>query len=156
MKTKILPLSELKKQIDETRSGKKIVFTNGCFDILHVGHVTYLQDAKNQGDILIVGLNSDSSVKGLKGPTRPVQNESDRALILASLHSVDYVCLFSEDTPIKLIEALLPDVLVKGGDWPIEKIVGHEVVQANGGEVKSLPFVEGRSTTGILEKILKL
>jgi D-beta-D-heptose 7-phosphate kinase/D-beta-D-heptose 1-phosphate adenosyltransferase len=133
-----------------------VVFTNGCFDILHVGHTRYLRDARAEGDILVVGLNSDASVKRLKGDERPVNNEDDRAEILAALGFVDYVIKFSDDTPAALIEAVAPDVLVKGGDWPVEKIVGHKFVLARGGEVKSLPFHPGKSTTSILEKIKTL
>ncbi|MCB0367349.1 MAG: D-glycero-beta-D-manno-heptose 1-phosphate adenylyltransferase [Bdellovibrionaceae bacterium] len=136
-----------------SRSGKKVVFTNGCFDILHIGHVRYLQEARSLGDLLVVGLNSDKSVKSIKGPDRPVQCEEDRGGILAALACVDFVIPFSEDTPQRLIEAVRPDVLVKGGDWPVEKIVGAEFVLKNGGEVKTLQFVEGRSTTSIIEKM---
>jgi rfaE bifunctional protein nucleotidyltransferase chain/domain len=135
---------------------KKIVFTNGCFDILHLGHIRYLEEARALGDFLFVGVNSDSSVKGLKGPDRPVQNEMDRAAILAALKAVDAVSVFSEETPLELIKLVNPDVLVKGGDWPVEKIVGRDVVQAGGGVVQSLPFVDGHSTSEILKKIKKL
>ncbi|HEX2788753.1 MAG TPA: D-glycero-beta-D-manno-heptose 1-phosphate adenylyltransferase [Ignavibacteria bacterium] len=135
---------------------KKLVFTNGCFDILHKGHITYLNEAKKLGDILIVGVNSDSSVKKLKGDERPVTNEQDRMFALDNLKAVDYVILFKEDTPYNLIKAIEPDVLVKGGDWKVEDIVGSDVVLANGGEVKSLNFVNGYSTSSILEKIRKL
>lgn len=132
--------------------GKKIVFTNGCFDLLHVGHITYLEEAKKLGDVLIVGINTDESVKRLKGPTRPVQNESDRCQILAALKSVDHTILFPEDTPLNLIKGVKPDVLVKGGDWKPEQIVGSEFVLALGGKVLSLNFVTGKSTTNIIEK----
>ncbi len=138
------------------RRPPKIVFTNGCFDILHVGHVRYLKEARALGDVLVVGMNSDESVRELKGPTRPVNNEFDRSEILASLVCVDYVILFSSDTPQDLVEKVGPDILVKGGDWPVEKIVGSRFVLARGGEVKSLPFHQGHSTTDILEKIRKL
>lgn len=133
-------------------AGKKIVFTNGCFDLLHIGHVTYLEEAKKLGDVLIVGINNDESVKRLKGPTRPVQNESDRCQILAALKAVDHTILFAEDTPLNLIKAVKPDVLVKGGDWKPEQIVGSEYVLANGGKVMSLNFVNGKSTSNIIEK----
>jgi rfaE bifunctional protein nucleotidyltransferase chain/domain len=133
-------------------SGKKIVFTNGCFDLLHVGHVRYLQEARAQGDILVVGVNSDASTKRLKGPTRPVQNESDRAEILAALGCIDFSVIFTEDTPQNLIEQVRPDVLVKGGDWAIDQIVGAPFVQSYGGEVRSLHFVDGKSTTKIIAK----
>jgi rfaE bifunctional protein nucleotidyltransferase chain/domain len=133
-------------------SGKKIVFTNGCFDLLHVGHVRYLQEARAQGDILVVGVNSDASTKRLKGPTRPVQNESDRAEILAALGCIDFSVIFTEDTPQNLIEQVRPDVLVKGGDWAVDQIVGAPFVQSYGGEVRSLHFVDGKSTTKIIAK----
>lgn len=132
---------------------QKVVFTNGCFDILHVGHVKYLQEARALGDALIVGLNSDASVKRLKGPSRPIQSQNDRAEILASLECVSAVIIFDEGTPLNLIQNILPNVLVKGGDWAVESIVGYDVVLAKGGEVKSLRFVEGRSSTSVIEKI---
>lgn len=131
---------------------KKIVFTNGCFDLLHVGHIRYLQEAKRLGDLLVVGINTDESVRKLKGPTRPVQNENDRAEILAALAAVDYVVHFSEETPLELIKQVKPDILVKGGDWKPDQIVGSDFVLSRGGQVKSLQFVEGRSTTAIIEK----
>lgn len=133
-------------------SGKKIVFTNGCFDLLHVGHVRYLQEARAQGDVLVVGVNSDASTRRLKGPTRPVQNENDRAEILAALGCIDFSVIFTEDTPQNLIEQVRPDVLVKGGDWAVDQIVGAPFVQSYGGEVRSLHFVDGKSTTKIIEK----
>lgn len=147
--------SLLKSLETSRRSGKKVVFTNGCFDLLHVGHVRYLQEAQKQGDMLVVGVNSDASVKRLKGPTRPIQNESDRAEILQALKSVDNVVIFTEDTPEAIIKAIKPDVLVKGGDWKIEQIVGGDFVIANGGEVKSLTFIDGKSTTKLIEKSQK-
>lgn len=154
---KIVDKNTLRQEVILAKArGERVVFTNGCFDILHVGHVRYLQDARALGDCLVVGLNADASVKRLKGPERPVQTESDRAEILASLKCVDLVAIFTEDTPLELIKLVEPDVLVKGGDWPVEKIVGHELVLARGGEVKSLPFHEGRSTTSILERIKRL
>jgi rfaE bifunctional protein nucleotidyltransferase chain/domain len=153
---KYTDLNTLVKQLSRERKDRKVVFTNGCFDLLHVGHVRYLQEAADQGDLLVVGINSDASVKRLKGAERPVQNQEDRGEILAALGCVDYVVLFEEDTPFNLIKAVQPDVLVKGGDWPIEKIVGSDIVLARGGEVKSLQFVNGRSTTGLVEKIRKL
>jgi rfaE bifunctional protein nucleotidyltransferase chain/domain len=130
------------------------VFTNGCFDLLHPGHVTYLEAARELGDALVVGLNSDASVRRLKGPARPILTEQERATVLSGLRSVDYVVVFDEDTPLALIRRIVPDVLVKGGDWPVEAIVGADVVLAAGGRVSSLPFVEGKSTTGIVERIL--
>jgi rfaE bifunctional protein nucleotidyltransferase chain/domain len=146
-RTEITPALE-----SHRKSGKKIVFTNGCFDLLHVGHIRYLQEARQQGDLLVVGVNADASVRKLKGPTRPVQNENDRAEILAALSSVDFTVLFSEDTPLELIKQVLPDVLVKGGDWKPDQIVGSDVVLKLGGQVKSLQFVDGKSTTKIIEK----
>ncbi len=140
----------------KARSDKKVVFTNGCFDILHVGHVRYLAEARALGDLLIVGLNSDASVKRLKGESRPVQNEGDRGEILSSLACVDYVSVFTEDTPIELIKHVNPSILVKGGDWAVNKIVGSDWVLAKGGLVKSLPFHQGRSTSQIVSKILSL
>jgi D-glycero-beta-D-manno-heptose 1-phosphate adenylyltransferase len=135
---------------------QKIVFTNGCFDILHAGHVQYLNEAKALGDILVVGLNSDSSVKRLKGNTRPINSEEDRAIVLAALESVDYVVIFEEDTPYNLIYHIKPDILVKGGDWSPQTIVGADVVIKNGGEVKSLSFKKGISSTQIIDKICKM
>jgi D-beta-D-heptose 7-phosphate kinase/D-beta-D-heptose 1-phosphate adenosyltransferase len=135
------------------RAGKKVVFTNGCFDLLHVGHVRYLQEARALGDALVVGVNSDASVRGLKGPGRPLTPARDRAEVLAALACVDYVTVFPGATPQRLIAAVQPDVLVKGGDWPVEKIVGREVVEARGGRVLSIPFVKGRSTTATIERI---
>ena len=135
---------------------KKIVFTNGCFDILHHGHLDLLARAAGFGNILILGLNTDSSVQRLKGPERPVTNENDRAFQVASLLCVDAVCLFDEDTPETLIKLLKPDILVKGGDYTIDKIVGADFVQHNGGSVEIIPFVEGYSTTGIIDRIRRL
>jgi D-beta-D-heptose 7-phosphate kinase/D-beta-D-heptose 1-phosphate adenosyltransferase len=140
------------EKILESFRGNRIVFTNGCFDLLHVGHVRYLNEAKKLGDLLFVGVNTDASVKRLKGPNRPVQNEKDRAEILSELKAVDFVCLFDEDTPYELIKIVKPHVLVKGGDWPAEKIVGSDLVLNWGGEVKSLNFVPGKSTTALIEK----
>ncbi len=134
------------------RGRKKVVFTNGCFDILHAGHVTYLEQARKLGDILVVALNTDASTKRLKGPKRPINVLKDRAKVIAALESVSFVTSFSDDTPLKLIRKFKPDVLVKGGDYEIKKIVGYEDVVASGGVVKTLPFLEGRSTTRILEK----
>lgn len=138
------------------RRPPRVVFTNGCFDILHVGHARYLRDARALGDLLVVGINSDASVKRLKGEQRPVVNEDERAEMLASLASVDFVLMFGDETPLALIESVAPDVLVKGGDWAPEKIVGSAFVLARGGEVQSLAFHPGKSTTSILERIQKL
>ncbi|MBU1888065.1 MAG: D-glycero-beta-D-manno-heptose 1-phosphate adenylyltransferase [Candidatus Omnitrophica bacterium] len=132
----------------------KIVFTNGCFDILHPGHVDYLAKAKALGDILIVGLNSDSSVRKLKGKGRPIVSQGNRAKVLSGLESVDFVVIFSDPTPIKLIKAVKPDVLVKGGDWPVKDIVGSDFVRFRGGKVKSLPYLKGHSTKAVINKIL--
>lgn len=132
---------------------RKIVFTNGCFDIIHTGHVTYLEKARALGDLLIIGLNTDASVKRLKGPNRPINSQEDRAIVLNALKSVDYVTFFDEDTPLELIGELMPDVLVKGGDYKIEDIVGADLVMNNGGRVQTIPFVEGKSTTSIITKM---
>ena len=134
-------------------SGERVVFTNGCFDVLHAGHAHYLADARALGDLLVVGLNSDASVRRLKGPTRPIVPEHDRAELLRALRVVDYVVLFEEDTPLSLIQRVRPDVLVKGGDWAVDQIVGHEFVAAYGGTTLSLPFVVGRSSTSVIERI---
>lgn len=146
---------ELIKTFREDHNDKKIVFTNGCFDILHVGHVRYMQEASKLGDIFIVGLNSDDSVKRLKGPERPVNNQDDRAEVLSSLSFVDYVAIFDEDTPYNLIKAIQPDVLVKGGDYNPDDVVGKDIVEARGGELKLIKFVEGKSTTNIINKMKK-
>ena len=135
--------------------GEKIVFTNGCFDILHIGHIEYLREAKKLGDILVIGLNSDDSVKRLKGADRPVNCLRDREEMLSALGFVDYVIPFEEDTPLRLIEEIIPDVLVKGGDYHVENIVGAEVVRRNGGTVKVIPYVPGHSTSATIEKIQK-
>ncbi len=132
---------------------QKIVFTNGCFDVLHYGHVRYLLEAKKLGDILVVGLNSDESVRRLKGPTRPVNGEKERAFVLAALACIDYVVIFGEDTPKELIETVIPDVLVKGGDYDLNNIVGADFVTRNGGTVTTIPFVEGFSSTHIIEQL---
>lgn len=151
---KIFSLSDLQHQLKRWRLlNKKIVFTNGVFDILHEGHIGSLSEAASFGHVLIVGVNTDASVKRLKGPNRPVNNENSRALLLASLLMTDAIILFDEDTPLNLITAILPDVLVKGGDYTIEQIVGAKEVIANGGEVKIVPILEGFSTTGIIEKM---
>ena len=133
--------------------GRKVVFTNGCFDILHRGHATYLAQARELGDLLVVGLNTDASVRRLKGPSRPVNNEGDRAFLIASLACVDFVILFDEDTPAELIQRVQPDVLVKGGDYTLDNIVGADFVLQNGGTVTTIPFVDGYSTSLTLQKI---
>ena len=148
---------EAKKQVDDWKlSGQKIVFTNGCFDILHRGHVEYLTEAKACGDKLVTALNSDTSVRGLKGEVRPIQSQEDRAVILDALESVDLVVIFDQETPAKIIKKLLPNVLVKGGDYTPDTIVGADIVTENGGEVKVIPFRSGQSTSSIVEKIIKL
>ncbi len=136
-------------------SGKKVVFSNGCFDILHAGHVEYLTEARKLGDALVIGLNSDASVRRIKGSNRPVCSEADRATVLAALRSVYAVTLFDEDTPETLIGTLLPDILVKGADWEVERIAGAKTVLAHGGQVLTLELLKGRSTTGIIEKIIQ-
>ncbi|MBT1070651.1 bifunctional D-glycero-beta-D-manno-heptose-7-phosphate kinase/D-glycero-beta-D-manno-heptose 1-phosphate adenylyltransferase HldE [Pelotalea chapellei] len=139
----------------EKARGKRIVFTNGCFDLLHAGHVKYLQKARNLGDLLVLGLNSDASVRRLKGENRPLIGEEERAHILAALNCIDYVVIFDEDTPLELITALRPDILVKGGDYTPEGVVGKEVVEAYGGRVELVSFVDGKSTTNIIERVLE-
>ncbi len=140
----------------QKQKGKKIVFTNGCFDILHAGHIKYLQEAKELGDILIIGLNSDDSIKRLKGKERPINSQTDRAVVLGGLSSVDYVVIFQEDTPLNLIKHIKPDILVKGGDWKVEEIVGSDIVLSYNGQVKSLSFIEQISTSLIIKKIKEL
>jgi D-beta-D-heptose 7-phosphate kinase/D-beta-D-heptose 1-phosphate adenosyltransferase len=137
------------------QSGKKIVFTNGCFDILHPGHAGYLSAARKLGDILIVGVNSDASVRRLKGEKRPIMPEVARAQLLAALSAVDFVTIFSEDDPYQLIKLLEPDILVKGGDWDTGSIIGRDLVEARGGSVQSLPFIDQYSTTSIVAEILR-
>lgn len=154
--SKLQPLAALGRMAQQKRkAGKKIVFTNGCFDILHAGHVRYLKQAKSLGDILVVALNTDASVKKLKGPKRPICSQSERAEVLSALESVDYITFFGESTPIKVIRAVKPHLLVKGGDWKKTSIVGWDFVESYGGKVKSLQFVKGKSTTNLIEKLLK-
>ena len=155
--TKLKSLSQLLPILAERRKArKKIVFTNGCFDLLHVGHVRYLSQAKALGDILVLGLNADRSVRKLKGRGRPLVSQAERAEVLAALESVNFIVLFGDATPEKLIRAIRPDVLVKGGDWKKEHIVGADLVESLGGSVRSLPFVRGRSTSALLRKIKNL
>jgi rfaE bifunctional protein nucleotidyltransferase chain/domain len=137
-------------------AGKKIIFTNGCFDIIHTGHTRYLAKAKSLGDILIVAVNSDASVRMIKGDKRPINSEADRMETLAALEVVDFVTIFNEPDPYRVISEIKPDVLVKGGDWPIEKIIGRDVVEGRGGRVVNVPYIDGASTTGIIEKIVKI
>lgn len=146
-------LSAATRDLLDRAKNKKIVFTNGCFDILHKGHVAYLNEARRLGDFLIVGLNSDASVKRLKGPTRPINNEGDRLFVMSHLRAVDGVEIFEEDTPLELIKLIRPMVLVKGGDWKVDQIVGGREVLSWGGEVLSLSFVDGYSTTSVIKKI---
>ena len=153
---KILNPKELGSRIKkQQKEGKKIVFTNGCFDILHQGHVRYLYEARQAGDLLVMGVNSSESVSRLKGPKRPINPLDERMEILASLYFVDYVTWFEEDTPLALITELQPDILIKGGDWDIDSIVGREIVEAKGGKVFNLPLVKGKATTGVIEKIIE-
>lgn len=154
---KILERNALKVKLEELRKkGKKIAFTNGCFDILHVGHVRYLREAKKTADVLVLALNSDSSVRSIKGEKRPLMTENERAEILAALEFIDFVTIFNELTPQELIIYLKPDILIKGGDWEEEKVVGREEIKKWGGRVAIIPEVEGKSTTNIVEKIKKL
>lgn len=153
----IVSLSEIEEICKELRAkGNKIVFTNGCFDIVHSGHINYLNKAKALGDTLIVGLNSDRSVQRLKGEKRPILPEGDRAIILDALKPVDYVVIFDEDTPYKLIQIVQPDFLVKGGDYQAKEVVGYDIVTKNGGEVVIFPYLEGKSTSLIINKIIDL
>jgi D-beta-D-heptose 7-phosphate kinase/D-beta-D-heptose 1-phosphate adenosyltransferase len=136
-------------------AGRKIVFTNGCFDLIHLGHVKYFQFARAQGDLLIVGVNTDASIRGLKGPQRPIVNEHDRIEVLAELESIDYLVRFEDETPLRLIEAIQPDVLVKGADYKKEDVVGWEIVEKHGGHVALAPLIDGRSSTNLIQRILK-
>lgn len=133
--------------------GKRVVFTNGCFDLIHRGHVEYLRRARSLGDVLVVGLNTDASVKKLKGSDRPIVEQDDRAHVLAALEPVDYVCLFEEETPLELIRAIVPDILVKGADWAVSDVVGKEIVEKAGGSVQTIEFLPNRSTSAIIRKI---
>jgi rfaE bifunctional protein nucleotidyltransferase chain/domain len=154
IQAKLVDLSKLKTMVDEWQNkGEKVVFTNGVFDLVHTGHITYMTDAASLGNRLIIGLNADSSVKRLKGPDRPVNDEQSRALLLAAFFFIDAVVVFEEDTPLNLITTLLPDVLAKGGDYTVDTIVGAKEVMDNGGEVKVISFVDGFSSTAIIKKI---
>jgi D-beta-D-heptose 7-phosphate kinase/D-beta-D-heptose 1-phosphate adenosyltransferase len=144
----------IRKQLKQ--QGKQVVFTNGCFDIIHRGHIEYLIQAKALGDVLLVGMNTDASVRRIKGANRPVVDQDDRAYVLAALCMVDYVCLFDEDTPFELIKAVVPNVLVKGSDWSIDSIVGRDIVEAAGGKVQTIDFIPNRSTTNIIQKIASI
>ena len=153
--SKVVTSAQLIPVLEQARRDKqRIVFTNGCFDLMHIGHTRYLQAAKALGDLLVVGVNSDTSAKSLnKAPDRPIVGETHRAEVLAALASVDYVVIFSEPDPLNLITALQPDVLVKGGDWPIDRIIGRDVVERRGGTVKTIPLVPGMSTTALIQRI---
>lgn len=154
--TKIISLTNLLSKVKRLKqAGKRIVFTNGCFDILHYGHIKYLQDARSKGDYLIVAVNSDSSIKKIKAKNRPVIGQSDRLKTVAALASVDFVVLFNEDNPLKVIQTLCPDVLIKGADWSKEKIIGGDFVKSHGGKVLTINLVKGRSTSALIEKIVK-
>ncbi len=155
--SEIISITEVEQfVIQQRKQGKqRIVFTNGCFDILHRGHIELLEKAKALGDFLILGLNSDASVSRLKGPQRPLVTQDDRAYILSRLRAVDVVCIFEEDTPLNIIQKTRPDILVKGGDYSLETVVGHEIVLGYGGQVKIIPFVSDRSTTTILNRIIE-
>ncbi|GMU86783.1 MAG: glycerol-3-phosphate cytidylyltransferase [Ignavibacteriales bacterium] len=152
----LMSREEIKKiRYELKEAGKKVVFTNGVFDILHAGHVDYLVKARKFGDALILGLNSDASVTRIKGEKRPIVTQEERAFLLANLRAVDYVTLFEEDTPLELIRELVPDILVKGADWDVSKIAGKDIVEANGGEVKTIPFINFTSTSNIINTILE-
>lgn len=156
IKNKILTLQDLETKLREwSKEGKKIVFTNGCFDIIHQGHIDYLAKAKDLGDILIIGLNTDQSVSTIKGKNRPIQDQESRAIILASMQFVDAIVYFSDPTPYELISSIQPDILVKGADYKPEEIVGYDIVKQKGGEIKTIEFLEGYSTTSIENKIIK-
>jgi len=153
---KIISLEEIGSRIRSWRKeSRKLVFTNGCFDILHSGHVRYLQTAASFGDILLLGLNSDSSVRKLKGPRRPIMTQADRAYLLSAIEAIDCIVIFDEDTPARLIQTVRPDVLVKGGDYLPEEVVGYNTVKENGGYVRIVPYVEGKSTSRIVNSILE-
>jgi D-beta-D-heptose 7-phosphate kinase/D-beta-D-heptose 1-phosphate adenosyltransferase len=152
---KILSLKQLLKACQKAKmDSQRVVFTNGCFDLIHPGHISYLREARSLGDLLIVAINSDASIQRIKGPSRPILSENERAIVLAAMEMVNYVTIFDEETPHKVISEILPNVLVKGGDWSIDKIVGRQEVEANGGMVRSLPYVTGASTTDIITRIL--
>lgn len=154
--TKIKKIDGLKKEISRLKkSGKRVVFTNGCFDLLHYGHVMYLEKAKSLGDVLVVGLNSDASVRRIKGSRRPLINQNDRARIIAALESVDFVVIFGSDTPLEAIKALKPDLLVKGSDWKNKGIVGAEFIKNYGGRVLTVKLADGRSTSSLIKKIVE-
>ena len=152
---KIIEINKIEETLEPIRD-KKIVFTNGCFDILHRGHVEYLSKSAELGDILVIGLNSDDSIRRIKGLNRPIQNQENRSIILAAFEFVNYVVIFNEDTPYELIKKVIPNVLVKGSDYKIENIVGRDIVESNGGEVCTIDLIDGQSTTNIINIINKL
>jgi D-glycero-beta-D-manno-heptose 1-phosphate adenylyltransferase len=155
--TNTLSREELSEMLKRLQShGKKIVFTNGVFDIIHKGHVDYLNKARDLGDLLVVGINSDSSTKRIKGEKRPIVPQEDRAFVVSNLKCVDYVCIFGEDTPYETIRLLQPDVLVKGADWKIEDVIGRDIVESRGGKVVTIEYLDGKSTTNIINKILEV
>lgn len=157
LKNKIMSWEQAGRLMEKLHDkGKKVVFTNGCFDLLHVGHLHYLADARNLGDFLVIGLNSDRSVREIKGAARPITPQDQRAQVLSGLEVVNAVVVFDQPDPLELIACLQPDILVKGGDWPIDKIIGRDVVQARGGRVLNIPLTPGISTTAIIERIIKL
>jgi len=157
MEKKLQNQSALAKILGRLRSrGRTIVFTNGCFDVLHRGHVEYLQFCRRQGDVVVVGLNSDNSIKIIKGPDRPINSQHDRAVVLGGLEAVDYVTIFDEPTPLRLIQQVRPDVLVKGADWAQKGVVGREFVESYGGKVALAPLVDGKSSTATIEKVKAL
>lgn len=154
---KLKSFSQIEAIAENLKSqNKKIVFTNGCFDIIHSGHVDYLKKARKLGDTLIVGLNSDNSVKSIKGQKRPINNQEDRANVLGAFYFVDYIVIFEENTPYELIKLIKPDILVKGADWQSKQIVGQDVVEKSGGKVVLIDYLQGRSTTSIIDKILQI
>ncbi|MFA6349773.1 MAG: D-glycero-beta-D-manno-heptose 1-phosphate adenylyltransferase [Candidatus Omnitrophota bacterium] len=157
IENKIISPARLKIILKQLQSaGKKIVFTNGCFDLIHAGHVRYLSAAKNMGDVLILGLNSDSSVRKIKGPKRPLVTQKDRLAVMASLECIDFVVIFNETTPLKIIQILKPDILVKGADWKSSDIVGADFVKKHGGKVATIKLTRGRSTSNLIKKIVKI
>lgn len=150
----IITLDKINEQLSPLRSQHRIVFTNGCFDIIHLGHISLLQEVSKLGDITIVAINSDASIRRIKGDQRPIQDEQSRSAVIDALKCVDYTLIFDEDTPLRAIKLIQPDVLVKGGDYAVKDIVGYETVLSNGGEVTTIPLVEGYSTSNIIKKIL--
>jgi len=156
MGTVIMNREKLKKTVNSLKkAGKKVVFTNGCYDLLHVGHIRLLQSARKKGDILIVAINSDASVRRIKGDKRPLVKQSERAETLAALECVDIVTVFNEDDPFNIIKDIMPDILVKGGDWPLDKIIGSDIVIKNGGKVMNIKYQAGKSTTNLVGRVVK-